>query len=106
MPGPVDALLCWENVVCFHLNRQINENSGNVPEVFGGSRSWTREWLWHSPRQTSVAEVVTGWLSCEGEEKGKTKHICGVERTRLPGGGQKSRRGGRDCGTQGSSLGM
>ena len=34
----------------------------------------------HSPRQTSVAEVVTGWLSCEGEEKGKTKHICGVER--------------------------
>lgn len=62
-----------------------------------------------SPRQTSVTEVVLGWLSCEGEEKGRTKHIYSVERTgkgiRLPGGGQESRRGGQDCGTQGSSLG-
>lgn len=109
------AFVCWEHVVPFNVNRQINETSGRVPEVFGGSRSWAREWLWggtgDSPRQTSVTEVVTGWLSCEGGKIGRNNTFLvwreekRGKRTRLLGCGQRSRMGGQDCCNPGVPVG-
>lgn len=93
MPGPVDALfyeklhVCWEHVVSFHVNRQINESSGKVPEVFGGSRFWAREWLWEStgesPRQTAAAEGPVR----ERREGELTHAWCGQGVEKGPGSG-------------------